>query len=86
MCKYKDWVVVWVLRCKKKPVLTKIAKYCLYEEPGQKKQDYKDRFRSRCLFSIKAPSQILESFYVLEFAYKFRILSALELVLWLIPV
>ena len=33
-------------------------KYCLYEEPGPKKQDYKDRFRS-CIFLLRAASQIL---------------------------
>ena len=42
ICKYKDLVVVWVLSIN--PVLTenahrRILKYCLYEEPGQQKQD-----------------------------------------------
>ena len=36
-----------------------MLKYCLYEEPGPKKEDYKDRFRSCCLFSLRAASQIL---------------------------
>ena len=42
-------------------------KYCLYEEPGPKKQDYKDRFWSYCLFSIRAASQIFEILYSVEF-------------------
>ena len=42
-------------------------KYCLYEEPKPKKQDYKDRFRSRCLFSLTAASQILEILYLVDF-------------------
>ena len=44
-------------------------KYCLYEEPGSKKQDYRDRFRSR-LFSLRAASQIMEILYLVEFLYK----------------
>ena len=43
-------------------------KYCLiYEEPKPKKQDYKDRFRSRCLFSLIAASKILEIVYLVDF-------------------
>ena len=54
-------------------------KYCLiYEEPGPKKQDYKDRLRSRCLITLRAASQMLEILYLVEFVYKFRMLSALE--------
>ena len=43
-------------------------KYYLYEEPKpkKKKQDYKDRFRSRCLFSLTAASQILEILYLVD--------------------
>ena len=41
-------------------------KYCLYEEP-KPKQDYKDRFRSRCLFLLTAASQILEILYLVDF-------------------
>ena len=41
-------------------------KECLYEEPGPKKQDYKDRFRSPCLFSLRAASQILEVLCLVE--------------------
>ena len=53
-------------------------KYCLYEEPKPKKQDYKDRFRSRCLFSLTAASQILEILYLVDFLYKLMMVSALE--------
>ena len=42
-------------------------KYCLYEEPKQKKQDYNDRFRSRCLFLLTAASQILEILFLVDF-------------------
>ena len=42
-------------------------KYCLYEGPQPKKQDYKDRFRSRCLFLLTAASQILEILYLVAF-------------------
>ena len=41
-------------------------KYCLYEELGPKKQDYKDHFWSR-LFSLRAASQILEILNLVEF-------------------
>ena len=41
-------------------------KYCLYEEPKPKKQDYKDRFRSRCLFTLTAALQILEILYLVD--------------------
>ena len=39
----------------------------LYEESGPNKQDYKDHFRSRCLFSLRAATQILEVLYLVEF-------------------
>ena len=61
-------------------------KYCSYEEPGPKKQNYKDRFRSRCLFFIRATSQISEILYLADFLYKLMMLSALEGPLWLITV
>ena len=51
-------------------------KYCLYEEPKPKKQDYKDGFRSR-LFLLIAASQILEILYLVDFLYKLMF-SALE--------
>ena len=41
-------------------------KYCLYEEHKPKKQDHKDRFRSRCLFTLTAASQILEILYLVD--------------------
>ena len=41
-------------------------KYCLYEEHKPKKQDNKDRFRSRCLFSPTVESQILEILYLVD--------------------
>ena len=41
-----------------------------YEEPGPKKQGYNDRFRSPCLFSPRAASQMLEILYLVEFLYK----------------
>ena len=53
-------------------------KYWLYEEPGPKKQDYTDRFRSRCLFALRASSQSLEILYLVEFLYGVRMHSALE--------
>ena len=53
-------------------------KYCLNEEPGPKKQGYKDRFRSNCLFSIRAASQSLEILYIMEVLYKLMMSSALE--------
>ena len=53
-------------------------KYCLYEEPKPKKQDYRDRFRSRCLFSLIVASQILVILYLVDFLYKLMIFSALE--------
>ena len=53
-------------------------KYDLYEEPKPWKQDYKDLFRSRCLLSLIAASQSLESLYLVDFLYKLRIFSALE--------
>ena len=37
-------------------------KYCLCEEPGPMKQDYKDHFSSNCLFLLRTASQILEIF------------------------
>ena len=101
ICKYKDLVVARVLSLKKKKKKTKKntvlteklklkqcfnMKYCLYEEPKPKKQDYKDRFRSRCLFSLTAASQILEILYLVNFLYKLMMFSALELLLWLIAV
>ena len=42
-------------------------KYYLYEEPKPKKQNYKDRFRSRCLLLLTAASQILEILYLVDF-------------------
>ena len=53
-------------------------KYCLYEEPKPKKQDYKDRFRSRCLVSLTAASQVWEILYLVDFLYKLMMVSALE--------
>ena len=43
ICKYKDLEVVWVLSFKETLFQAKhrIMKYCLYEEPEPKKQDYK---------------------------------------------
>ena len=41
-------------------------KYCLYAEAGARKQDNKDRFRSRCLFLLIAASHILEILYLVE--------------------
>ena len=43
LCKYKDLEVVWVLNFKETLFQAKhrIMKYCLYEEPEPKKQDYK---------------------------------------------
>ena len=58
---------------------------CLYGEPGPKKQDYKYRFRTRCLFSLRAASQIFEILYLVDFVYKLRMPSALESLIWLIP-
>ena len=52
--------------------------YCLNEEPGPKKHVYKDRFRSRCLFSLRTTSQTLEILYLVEYLYKLRVLSVLE--------
>ena len=53
-------------------------KYCLYEGPGPNKQDYKDWFRSFCLFWLRAASQIVELLYLVDFLYKLIMLSALE--------
>ena len=53
-------------------------KYFLDEAPGPKKQDCKDRFRSRCLFSFRAASQISEILYLVDILYKLRMISALE--------
>ena len=61
-------------------------KYSLYKGSGPKKQDSKDHFLSRCLFSVWAASQILEIRYLVDFLYKLSVLSALEGLLWLIPV
>ena len=77
ICKYKDLVMALGVGFLKNTVLTgKLylkhcfnMKYCLYEEPKPKKQDYKDRFRSRCLFSLTATSQILEILYLVDFFY-----------------
>ena len=38
----------------------------LYEEPAQKNEDYKDRFRYGCLFSPRAASQTMEILYLVE--------------------
>ena len=65
---------------KENNVLTEksIMKYFLDEAPGPKKQDCKDRFRSRCLFSFRAASQISEILYLVDILNKLRMISALE--------
>ena len=62
-------------------------KYCLYEESGPKKQDYKDRFRSR-LFSLEAVSQILKILYWVTLLYKLKDTdrSKAVLLLWFLTV
>ena len=67
ICKYKDLVMVLSFKETLFKPKNRIVKYCLYEKPGLKKQDYKDRFRSRSLFSLRAVSQILEILYLMEF-------------------
>ena len=49
---------------KRNPVLTE---HYVYEEPGQQRQDYKDRCRSRSLLSVRAASQSLEIWYLVDF-------------------
>ena len=50
----------------------------LYEGTKPKKQDYRGRYRSLCLFSLIVASQILVILYLVDFLYKLMLFSALE--------
>ena len=61
ICKYKDLCIGGLgVEFYRNPVLTeksRTRKYCLHEELGSKRPDYKNHFRSRCLFSIDNQSE-----------------------------